>query len=1295
MSALGFDAAYYLSANRDVAAALAQGTIRSALDHFERFGAREGRNPNAAFDAAYYLAQNPDVRAAVMASTFASAWDHYLAFGATEGRQPSSDQLGFDAAAYLAANPDLIRAGYTLQTVLGHYVTYGLLEGRTVAASLQPVLTGSATLGATDDLVLPSAGLAPTVKIAAGGQGRAGDTLLISAAAAPDLAVIDLTQGDDQNRTQTITGAETGPTLTGFENIDGSRALIGLALTGVLRTEVGAAQTGSVLIGGSGRDTLAGSDGADSLIGNAGNDSIVGGAGNDTLSGGIGNDSQWGGIGNDTIRDAGGDDLAHGDAGSDWIDLGEGRNQAYGDDGNDTLVANLGLETLIGGAGNDRFTVSDGSLVAGDVIDGEEGQDLLYLAGGTTPLVIDTGAATLRNLDALAFVNAAADGRPNQFRLVLTDAFLAANGRDAGLIFDTRGLTEGSRLTIDFSRLTAASAAFFNPGAISLLLSPGTEVTDQNGARISGGYTVSAANSALNQVSPFLIYSQSGVTAGDSASLNADGTIKIPVVTPPPVTTPVTPPVTPTPAVSLVLTTGLTDSLVPTGTGTNETFSGGAGTLNGTDVINGRGGTDSLTLTAQTGTINSAGTATVTDIDRIALQTASGTVLNGTGFTAIGEVILTGSGNLTVQTPSADLAANTVFVLGSGYANTLTDNSNTLQKFGLDGSAAGSVITTGRSGLSLEVRSTSTLGTLMAGGGTVTVTGAGALTLGSFGGATLLNGSATTGALTFTVPVGVSVQSGSGNDTITLGGGGLSVLTGGGDDTVVGGGNVSATTTLTGGTGNDLLTVTSSLGATSLNRVSQFETIRLADGSSYSWTPSGGSAHATDTTNVTLDASALTGGSTLTFVGVSISGHAMTITGGTGNDSVDGGSLDDSLIGGDGNDTLGGAGGNDTVLGGVGNDTLYGHGGTDNLVGGLGNDFLGGDSENDTLDGGLGADSLDGGAGEDSLTGGDGDDYIYGNSGNDQIFGGDGNDALEGVGGNDTLTAGTGVDVLKGGDDDDTFVLETNLTSADTIIGGSGSDTLTVTARNANSDLDGVKEVETITLTDGASYQYIITAASTHAADTTGVTLSGAGLTAGNSFTLDAAQVTGHAMTVYGGAGADSLVGGALVDALNGGAGADTLNGGGGSDFLRGGAGADSLTGGAGGDTFYHFQSEGIARTAETLTAASIGAGETITFGNGVDVITDFTTATDKLGVTAVNSYTLLTTGSNGSALTANHHYGLRGNFAAGVFTVNDAGADTLLIVEAVAGAFDAVTQTGAVILLGVTNFAVTDLAAL
>lgn len=76
----------------------------------------------------------------------------------------------------------------------------------------------------------------------------------------------------------------------------------------------------------------------------------------------------------------------------------------------------------------------------------------------------------------------------------------------------------------------------------------------------------------------------------------------------------------------------------------------------------------------------------------------------------------------------------------------------------------------------------------------------------------------------------------------------------------------------------------------------------------------------------------------------------VTLTGGSGNDSLAGTSSSDLLSGGAGNDTLNAGGGNDTLFGGDGNDLIYGGGGADYLTGGDGSDsFLGGIG--DTIDG--------------------------------------------------------------------------------------------------------------------------------------------------------------------------------------------------------------------------------------------------------------------------------------------------------------------------------------------------------
>lgn len=65
-----------------------------------------------------------------------------------------------------------------------------------------------------------------------------------------------------------------------------------------------------------------------------------------------------------------------------------------------------------------------------------------------------------------------------------------------------------------------------------------------------------------------------------------------------------------------------------------------------------------------------------------------------------------------------------------------------------------------------------------------------------------------------------------------------------------------------------------------------------------------------------------------------------------------------------------------------------------------------------------------------------------------------------------------------------------------------------------------------------------------------------------------------------------------------GGAGNDTITGGDGNDTITGGKGADILTGGDGADTFVFNEGDSEAATAVN--------GSTITFGNGVDVVMDF-----------------------------------------------------------------------------------------
>ena len=89
-----------------------------------------------------------------------------------------------------------------------------------------------------------------------------------------------------------------------------------------------------------------------------------------------------------------------------------------------------------------------------------------------------------------------------------------------------------------------------------------------------------------------------------------------------------------------------------------------------------------------------------------------------------------------------------------------------------------------------------------------------------------------------------------------------------------------------------------------------------------------------------------------------------------------------------------------------------------------------------------------------------------------------------------------------------------------------------------------------------------------------------------------------------GGSGNDLLIASDLGSTLKGGGGNDTLVGGAGNDTLIGGAGIDTLTGGAGADTFVFATGDSSAASGQH------------------DLITDFTSGTDKIDLTGIDAIT-------------------------------------------------------------------------
>ena len=121
-----FDTLRYMHDNPDVFHSGA-----SALEHFNSFGWREGRDPNPLFDTSWYLAANPDVRASGV-----NPLTHYQTDGWRQGRDPGPD---FDTKGYLLLNPDVAAAGVDPLT---HYLQFGQLEMRPTLPALGTPVNG-------------------------------------------------------------------------------------------------------------------------------------------------------------------------------------------------------------------------------------------------------------------------------------------------------------------------------------------------------------------------------------------------------------------------------------------------------------------------------------------------------------------------------------------------------------------------------------------------------------------------------------------------------------------------------------------------------------------------------------------------------------------------------------------------------------------------------------------------------------------------------------------------------------------------------------------------------------------------------------------------------------------------------------------------------------------------------------------------------------------------------------------------------------------------------------------------
>lgn len=927
---------------------------------------------------------------------------------------------------------------------------------------------------------------------------------------------------------------------------------------------------------------------------------VTGGAGDDIFRGGGGNDTFNGGGGNDVVS-------YFSSSSAMTINIGTTGPQNIGPGfGTDTLIS---VEGVITGSGNDTITGDshDNFIDAGggsNVIDGGAGNDTVSFANTAGPISIDLSLNTQSvnhndGTDTVTSVESVVGTAQN-------DMFIAGNndnvidGGFGGQLNDTLSYIHATAgVVIDFSAGTGVGNVTGGSGHDTI-----SDIGHIIGS--SFGDTLIVGLDPHNLSGGLLPQSFDGGDGDDTvdfshlgAGVDMNQPFEAPTLT----------------SVETIIGTSFDDVLNASfePVGSVSTVEGG----DGNDTLMGTNGAADL--------IGGAGNDTLITDNFNAADTMDG----GTGNDILYFSNISDPG-VTTFAPTTMVSVETL-LLERVFANGIkTDDANV---------AAGATLTVGFSSDNSWVSA-----------GAVTFDGS-AETNGNFNITTLEGYDAITGGAGNDV-----ISTGSGNDTIDISFGGNDIVHAGDDnDTILAGAALTAADRIDGGNGTDTLTLNGDYSAGLIfapTTMVNIETLQLAGGHSYKLTPNDASVAAGQTLSV--DASALTAGNALTFIGSHETDGAFAVTGGAGNDLIVGGKGNDTLGGGAGNDVFNGALGDDTFAGGDGNDTFNVGAdltATDRIDGGTGNDtvVLAGDYSASLTFGAttmVNVETLQLAAGHsytlimndanvaagqtltvngtaltaanalscDGSQESDGSFAFIGGLGNDVLTGGAGGDSFNlSRGGNDSAAGGAG---------NDTFILGATLTAADIIDGGAGHDTVVLNGNYAPGVTLGattITNVETIALAAGHSYALTTDNATVAAGTTMGVDASL--LDAANFVALHGAAETDGAFSVTGGAGNDTIQTGAGNDAIDlSHGGNDAVSAGGGTDILTLGAAftaSDRLDGGAGSDT--------------VILNGDYAAGVVFIAATMVNV--------ETIRLTAGHSYNLLTQDANlaaGAALTVN-----------------------------------------------------------
>ncbi len=227
---------------------------------------------------------------------------------------------------------------------------------------------------------------------------------------------------------------------------------------------------------------------------------------------------------------------------------------------------------------------------------------------------------------------------------------------------------------------------------------------------------------------------------------------------------------------------------------------------------------------------------------------------------------------------------------------------------------------------------------------------------------------------------------------------------------------------------------------------------------------------------------------------------------------------------------------------------------------------------------------------------------INGTSGNDTINGTGPSNTIYGYGGNDTIGGGGGADYIYGGGGADRIYGKTEAlrdTFTNYLFGGEGNDTLVSGVARDILRGDGNQVGQEASTNDGNDW-------------------------------------------LQGNGGSDLLTGGNGNDLLDGGAGQDRFEGGPGADIINGGGASNGEF-----ETVYQHDGDSTIWTnAGNLgSSATLLNNETITFGNGTDVIYDFNHSQYHLYLPN-NSFNLLSSGDSLTDLTIGQNYFIQGSWS-------------------------------------------------